>query len=262
VTAPADPTRTGSARTAASGPVTVSTGEAGTVHVQLGRPDRANALNEPLVEALLAAVAAARGDGTRVMVISGSGRHFCAGFDMQGALERSVGDLLLRFVRIEQLLAAVRRAPFTTVAYVRGSAVGAGADLVAACSHRLLDPGARMRFPGFGFGVVLGTRHLASLVGGHTARELVGSGRQVKAAEALRLGLATDLVGAEELDRALARVVGAQAGLDDTSLAECRRRTADADVDREDDADLAALVRSLVRPGLLERLTTYLEGLR
>ncbi len=58
-----------------------------------------------------------------------------------------------------------RRAPALTIAVVRGAAFGAGADLVASCDYRLGTPASRFAFPGNRFGVVLGTRQLASVVG-------------------------------------------------------------------------------------------------
>lgn len=223
--------------------------------VTLDRPHRANAINPELTERLLEVLDLATNDGTRAVVLRGDGKHFCAGFDMEGALEQSEGDLLLRFVRIEQLLQRLRAASFLTIACVAGKAIGAGADLAAACSHRLLDPGAAMRFPGFRFGVALGTRHLASLVGTVPARELLLESREVDAPAALRLGLATALVERHRLAAEADAIIHTSAGLDGTSVAAVLDRTAPA---RADADDMAALVASLTRPGLRTRLARYL----
>jgi enoyl-CoA hydratase/carnithine racemase len=225
------------------------------VTVTLDRPGRANAVNRELTERLLEVVDGAAGDGTRAVVVRGAGAHFCAGFDVRGALEQSEGDLLLRFVRIEQLLQKLRGAPFLTIACVAGKAVGAGADLAAACAYRLLDPGATMRFPGFRFGVALGTRHLASIVGTTEARHLLLESREVDAATALRLGLATALVARERFAEEVDAISGAVAGLDGRSVAAVLDRTAPAQANAE---DMAALVASLTRPGLHARLGRYL----
>lgn len=64
----------------------------------LNRPDKANALDAALVEALGAAVEAAHHDGTRLLIFKGSGKHFCAGFDFGNFEKASEGDLLLREV--------------------------------------------------------------------------------------------------------------------------------------------------------------------
>lgn len=227
----------------------------GVVVVTLDRPHRANAINPELTERLLDVLDVASGDGTRAVVLRGDGKHFCAGFDMDGALEQSEGDLLLRFVRIEQLLQRLRAASFLTIACVAGKAIGAGADLAAACSRRLLDPGAAMRFPGFRFGVALGTRHLASLVGTAAARDLLLESREVDAPAALRLGLATALVERPRFAAEAEAIIRASDGLDGTSVAAVLDRTAPA---RADADDMMALVASLTRPGLHARLARYL----
>src|SRR5512143_1710364 len=125
--------------------------------LDLDRPDKMNALNAPLVDELLHAVTAAYDDGTRAMVLRGSGRNFSAGFDLSDVESASEGDLLLRFVRLEQLLQAVYHAPFETIALVHGRNFGAGVDLVCACARRIADPDATFRMPGLKFGLVLGT---------------------------------------------------------------------------------------------------------
>src|SRR5262249_32414783 len=78
------------------------------------RPDKANALDAGLVEALLVAVARAANSGARLLTLRGEGRHFCAGFDFSDLDQQSDGDLLHRFVRIEQLLHALHHPPLPT----------------------------------------------------------------------------------------------------------------------------------------------------
>ena len=73
-------------------------------HLTLNRPQKTNALSASLVEALLNAVEYAYTDATRLLILDGSGEHFCAGFDFTDYLELSEGDLVLRFLRIEHLL--------------------------------------------------------------------------------------------------------------------------------------------------------------
>src|SRR6185369_12382226 len=64
----------------------------------LNRPDKANALNAELIEAMLEAVEAAASDGTRLLVLRGEGKVFCGGFDFSGLDSQSEGDLVLRFI--------------------------------------------------------------------------------------------------------------------------------------------------------------------
>ena len=97
----------------------------------LNRPDKLNALNAKLVEALIEGVSKAHEAGARLLVFAGNGKSFSAGFD-QGELEReSDADLLMRLVRIESLLHLVASSPCFTVAFAQGRNFGAGVDLFA-----------------------------------------------------------------------------------------------------------------------------------
>ena len=89
------------------------------VQITLNRPEKHNALSASTVDDILTAVREAEESGTRLMVFRGKGSSFCAGFDFTGIESQSDGDLLLRFVRVEQMLQSVHRAPFSTVALVQ-----------------------------------------------------------------------------------------------------------------------------------------------
>lgn len=236
-------------------PLVVSQDGSGAIWtLALNRSGKANALDAETVERLLTAVAEARTARARALVLEGAGRNFCAGFDFAGYKEQSAGDLLHRFVRIEQLLQQLRRGPMMSVALARGAAYGAGADLFAACTWRIAGPTARFRFPGFRFGVALGTRHLARVVGARHARSILLTGRVVDAQEAAAIGLATHM--AELTADLAAAILQESAALDGQAIGEILQLTGD---DTED-ADLASLVRSLARPGLHRRIAQFREG--
>lgn len=221
--------------------------------VTLNRPEKANALNHELVEELFSIVAYSYEDGTRALVLRGAGIHFCGGFDLSDAGEVGDEELFQRFVRVEQLLALFRYSPFLSIACVQGSAMGAGADLTSSCHYRLGAPDARFRFPGFRFGISLGTRHLAHLIGPQRARDILLSNAVVNAEEAAAWGLLTEVCGPALFQERVAALVSGCDGLDDRSLATILRLT------RPDtsDADLAEVVRSAMVPGLSERIAHY-----
>jgi enoyl-CoA hydratase len=236
--------------------------EGGLAICGLNRPARGNALSIPIVQGLADALAqaSARAD-VHTLVLHGAGRHFCTGFDLDGLPEESDAGLLARFVGIEMLLDALWRAPLRTVAVAHGAVVGAGADLFAACDQRLLAAGASVRFPGAGFGIVLGTRRLSRRVGTARALRWVSEGTPISATEALATGLATGV-----LDTAAAAAEGDA----DAALAAALAQLAPVSVQRETfaalrgalddggaDADLAALVRSAAAPGLKARIEAY-----
>jgi enoyl-CoA hydratase/carnithine racemase len=224
----------------------------------LNRPEKANALDATLTEALFVAVQQACNDGTRLLVLTGAGRHFCAGFDFSELETQSEGDLLQRFVRIEQVLQMLWHAPLATLALAHGSSFGAGADLVCACERRIAAPGSRFRMPGLRFGLALGTRRLAARIGPTAARQVLATSAVFESEEAVRLGFVDVIVASDEWP-VLVQTLGADATvLTQDARAILHRLTAPD----TRDADLADLVRSAAQPGLKARIQAFRETSR
>lgn len=222
--------------------------------VTLNRPKTGNAFSAALVEGLDGALDQALRAGAQLVVLKGAGRHLCTGFDLSGIEAQSDGDLLLRFVRIEQLLQKVAALPALTLCLGTGRTVGAGADLFAACDLRVAVSGAQFSFPGVGFGVILGNRRLAGLVGPGAARDILLNTRILSAEAARAAGLATACVaGAEEEAAALAAAEAMVERLSPATITALRAATSPPDPDR----DLAALVTAAARPGLRARILAY-----
>jgi enoyl-CoA hydratase len=220
----------------------------------LDSPATSNSLTSAAVEALLRAVRESCADGTQTLVFAGTGPNFCSGFDLANLEQSSDGDLVLRFVRIELLLQEVYLAPCDTVACAKGATYGAGADLFAACRCRLADPGARFLMPGLQFGIALGTRRLAAVVGQTAAYELLAAGLPFDAERASRAGLVTH-TAREELWPELIRQRHASRMVSGEALSRLSALT------REDACaqDMHALVASASEPGLVERIRRYRE---
>ena len=217
--------------------------------ITLDRPDKANALSADLVDRLIREVETAHADGVRVLAFRGTGRNFCAGFDFTGYRDQTEDHLVQRFVRIETLLQAVASSPCLTIGFAHGRNFGAGVDLFAACKWRIAAVGTTFRMPGLAFGLVLGTRRFAALVGREKAREILEGLRTFDAEEALRIGFVTRIEHSDPMDaaldiveklgpgrEALYRVLGYETG----------------------EADMRDLVESASRPGLKERIARYL----
>jgi len=226
---------------------------AGIASVTLNHPDKGNALSPDLVAALSDGLRRAASDPSiHTLVLRGEGRHFCTGFDLSDLDAASDGDLLDRFVRIELLLSDLWHAPLRTVALGHGQVVGAGADLFAVCDLRLALEGTRFRFPGAGFGLVLGTRRLAERVGVERALAWVGGACAVECPEAAACGLVSRTVAAfDALDWAAPSV--------DRQTFSALRTAARRD---ERDRDLAALVRSAAEGGLRSRVQAYRDRMQ
>lgn len=224
-----------------------------TAMLWLDRPEIGNALGPALVAALDAAIDSVLAGGARLIVLRGRGRNFCTGLDLSDLDRQSDGDLALHIIRIELLLQKLHALPVTTLAIAGGRTFGAGADLFAACDVRVALAGASFAFPGPAFGLVLGTGRLAGLVGDGVARRLLLAGAPLDTAKALETGLATDLCEADGVEPVIAAARQAATRLDAGTVAALRARTRSAD----DAADLAALARSVARPGLKARIQAY-----
>lgn len=219
--------------------------------IRMNRPDRANALNVELVEALLMAINEATNSEARILVLSGNGATFCGGFDLSTLEQENDASLMYRFLRIELLLQALHYAPLYTVALVHGAVSGAGADLAAACSRRIAAPGSSLRFPGIRFGAVLGTRRLMALVGAK-ARAILLEQERVDAEEALRINLIDRIAQQDEWDAIVERLERSITAVPTESASKVMQ----LDID-QGDRDLGLLARSIAEPGLKQRMQEY-----
>ena len=184
--------------------------DGGVTWVTIDRQDALNALDWATKQALLAALREAAADETvRAVAITGRGRAFCVGEDLRelrGAYQSGrapeLGETLERhYGPIVQLLADM---PKPTVALVNGIAAGAGASLALACDLRLASSAASFKLAFSGVGLVPdagATWNLPRLVGLSTALRMALLDDQVKAEEALALGLVSRVFPAEEFER-------------------------------------------------------------
>lgn len=238
--------------------VTVGSEGEGVVRVTLSRPEKANALNEEMVDALADAIAQAEDGNTRLLILDAAGKHFCAGFDLSDIAERSDGDLVLRFIRIETLLQKLYHLPFPTLALAKGRAMGAGADVFCACSQRIAAPGTAFRMPGLAFGIVLGTRRLVSRVGVDAARAIQNETREFDASEAKDIGFATGLAAEGEWPAIIETASTAARTLQaDATRALFSATARDTRAD-----DMADLVLSAAKPGLKDRIQRYIKAMQ
>ncbi|HXW17074.1 MAG TPA: enoyl-CoA hydratase [Candidatus Acidoferrales bacterium] len=175
--------------------------------LRLNRPDRLNALNIELGEALVNALGRAADDSSvRAVVLTGAGRAFCAGGDLallRDARMRNAANELESLVRsgkeISLLLATMSK---PVIASVNGPAAGGGANLALGCDLRIASDSATFGesfakiglYPDFG-----GTYHLPRLVGPAIAAELFYTGEMISAEEAYRIGIFNHVVPADRL---------------------------------------------------------------
>jgi enoyl-CoA hydratase/carnithine racemase len=175
--------------------------EAGVADVRLTRPDKLNACDIDMFEALVATADSLAADpSVRAVVLSGEGRGFCAGIDVS-AFGRGGGGRNL-FERsdaspanfVQRSAWAWRELPVPVVAAVHGVCFGAGLQIALAADVRFVAPDALLSVMEIKWGLVpdvSGTRTLIHLVRDDVARELTYTGRRISGSEAAALGLAS-----------------------------------------------------------------------
>ena len=191
-----------------AGPVRVERSD-GVCRLVLDRADKRNALNEDVRLGLRDALTAVADDtSVRVIVLSGAGPSFSAGFDLADSMPKQPDWAARRHASggWQRLLGLLQSVPQVTVARLHGHAVGGAVLLAAACDLRIGDPTVRLRIPELALGIPLtwgGNQLLAREVGIARAREWVLTGRSIDATEALEAGFLQRLAPAGGLDAAV-----------------------------------------------------------
>lgn len=192
--------------------------------ITLNRPERLNAISSRMPREIREAVEmAARDNGVHVIVVTGAGRAFCAGYDLEQAAaspDRAAGgqdvtegpwDPMVDFAmmyRNSQDFAALFSCHKPTIAKVRGFAVAGGSDIALSCDLLVMSEDAKIGYPPARVWGIPSTGWWAHRVGAQQAKRMLFTGDLIDGAEAVRIGLALEAVPEAELDarvEALAR---------------------------------------------------------
>lgn len=192
----------------------------GVADVRLTRPDKMNALDPAMFDAIIAAIDRLGSEpGLRAVVLSGEGRAFCAGLDMASMASGGSGiDLVTRSHgpanRVQQVAWGWRALPVPVIAAVHGIAFGGGLQIMSGADIRIAAPVTRFSIMELKWGIVpdmAGYALWPSLVRDDVLRELSYTAREFQAEEAAALGFVTRLANhphAEAMD--LARAIAAR----------------------------------------------------
>ena len=177
--------------------------------VRLNRPERGNAFDQVMLDELAQAFGTLAADeAVRILVLRGSGRHFCTGVDLaaRGATPAAAGATAHASLR--EVLTALDALPKPTMALVHGAAVGGGAAFAACCDVALATEDAFFSIPEIRVGMPpLGVAPFLVRPIGHRAFRRYGlSGERLAAAEALRLGLVHQTCATDALEEVSGRI--------------------------------------------------------
>ncbi len=188
-----------------------TTRDGGVLTVTLNRPDVLNAFDGAMQAAFREALKEARDPAVRAVVLTGAGRGFCVGQDLN-EFKDEAGDVATRIrSTFNPNVLALRALEKPVIASVNGAAAGAGMSLACACDLRIASEYASFVPAFISIGLVPdtgGTYFVAELLGYARAFEWLTSGRKLGAAEALEWGLVAEVVEPDRLAERTAEVAG------------------------------------------------------
>lgn len=204
--------------------------------IRLDRP-KMNALNKQVQEEIrAAALEATERPDVKAVVVYGGERVFAAGADIKEMADMSYTDMVDRSAGLQSAIGAVARIPKPVVAAVTGYALGGGCELALCADVRIAADNATLGQPEILLGIIPGaggTQRLSRLVGPSKAKDIIFTGRFVKADEALAIGLVDRLVPAEEVYAEARKWAGQFAGAASYAV-----RAAKESIDRGLEVDL------------------------
>lgn len=163
----------------------------------LNRPDKANSVTKAMLTALADAVDAARAAGVAALILTGTGKVFSAGADLEDARAGLATDPVW-----ERLSAAIAGFPGLTIAALNGTLAGGSMGMALACDLRLAVPGAKFFYPVMKLGFLpqpSDPARLVALVGPARAKLILMAGARIEAEEALACGLIDRIVPGDAL---------------------------------------------------------------
>jgi enoyl-CoA hydratase/carnithine racemase len=192
-------------------------------YLTLNRPAQYNALSEEMLAAVEAALDKVAADAvTRVVVLSGAGKAFCAGHDLKQMNSKPSVDYYRQlFADCSRLMMRIQSLPQPVIARVHGVAAAAGCQLVATCDLAIAADDARFAVSGINVGLFCATPSVALSrnVGRKAAFEMLVTGEMIDAATAAQRGLINRCVPVDRLDHEVSRIAAAIAAKPPSAVA-------------------------------------------
>lgn len=239
------------------------------LHVILNRADVLNALDSRILEELENGLkAAAANPNLRMMVLSGQGRCFCAGADIEELAGLDEAGMRKFYHLRERTFALLEKFSFPSLAIVHGYALGTGLELALCCDFTLAAANAKLGVPSAKLGIVEGYDYISRLVravGPFQAKRLLLTGERIDAAEAFQIGLIGEVVPAEKLLDRAETIAASIASNSVHSMVESKKAVSvlldDPNLVRVPDR-AALMVKSVTTEDFRERLAAFLKKRR
>ena len=235
--------------------------------VTLNRPEKRNAISTQMIEELLAALEKIESGAARVAILTGSGRAFCAGMDLEAlrslasqSFEQNLADSRL----FANLLYRIYTLSKPVIAAVNGPAIAGGCGIATVADFTLAVPEAKFGYTELKIGFIpaVVSVFLRRQVGDKIARDLLLSGRIIDSAEAYRFGLVTEIVPAAKLTARALEFAGILLSASPASIARTRALLLSyEEVALKAELEIAVRENAAIRstPDFREGLSSFLE---
>jgi len=235
--------------------------------VTLNRPDKRNAINNELIDELLAALAAVEKSPAHVLIVTGAGKAFCSGMDLdnlRAITTHSQEENAKDSETMARLFRTIYEFPKPTIAAVNGPAVAGGCGIATLCDFTLASTEARFGYTEvrIGFVPAIVSTFLIRQIGEKQARDLLLTGRIIDAHEAYRMGLANEVLDHGRLMDRARELAEALEQNSPTSLASTKRLLtgyAFGDLNAQIRAAVDENARIRTTPDFREGLNAFLE---
>lgn len=241
--------------------------DSGIATITLNRPEKRNAISTQMIEDLLRALDECDAPATRVVVITGAGKAFCSGMDLdslRALAKQSHEQNLEDSRRMAKIFARLWAYPKPLIAAVNGAAIAGGCGIATLCDFTLAVPEAKFGYTEvkIGFIPAIVSVFLVRQIGEKRARDLLLTGRIFEADEARRLGLVNEIVSAEQLMNWAHALAASLIEASPTSIERTKmllREFADNDVDREIERAVAENAAIRATADFHEGVSSFLE---
>jgi methylglutaconyl-CoA hydratase len=178
--------------------------DSGVTTLTLNRPDRRNAISYELIDELLAALDAVANSDSQVLIVTGAGKAFCSGMDLdnlRALTSRSEADNLKDSQMMARLFRSIYEFRLPTIAAVNGAAIAGGCGIATLCDFTIASIEAKFGYTEvrIGFLPAIVSTFLVRQIGEKHARDLLLTGRIIDAEEAYSVGIVNEVVEPEQL---------------------------------------------------------------